>query len=76
MKSISIRNIPDNVYAMLQKIAKSNRRSLQEQVKFILEKEIQLVKGSPIAVAAQWRKRLKDRKMSDTVNLVRQDRQR
>lgn len=44
MKSISIRNVPENVYITLQEIAKVNRRSLQEQVKCILEREANLVK--------------------------------
>ena len=33
MKAISIRNVAEDVYAGLQKIAKTNRRSLQEQIK-------------------------------------------
>jgi len=74
MKSISIRNVPETVYTALQGMAKANHRSLQEQIKFILEQEVRLVKGSPLAAAANWRKQLKGRKHSDTVKMVRQDR--
>ena len=76
MKAFSIRNIPDHVYAGLQVMAKDNRRSLQEQIKLILEKEVELCTGSFMAGAARWRKRLQDRNLNDTVASVRRDRER
>jgi predicted CopG family antitoxin len=76
MKAISIRNIPDDVYAALQKMAKRNRRSLQEQIKLILEQEAKLGNRSFLTEAAEWRKRLKDRNLKDSVEMVRKDRAR
>jgi hypothetical protein len=76
MKSISLRNVPDTIYTALQEMARANHRSLQEQIKCILEREVSLVKGSPLATAANWRKRFKGRKFSDTVRMIRQDRKR
>ena len=76
MKSISIRNVPETVYTALQEMARANHRSLQEQIKCILEQEVGLVKGSPLAAAENWRKQLKGRKLSDTVKMIRQDRTR
>jgi len=76
MKSVSIRNVPDAVYTALQEMARANRRSLQEQIKFILEQEAGLVKGSSLAAAANWRKRFKGRKFTDTVKMIQQDRKR
>lgn len=76
MKSISVRNVPDTVYTALQEMARANRRSLQEQIKFILEKEAVLVKGSSLAAAANWRKQFKGRKFTDTVKMIQQDRKR
>ena len=76
MKAISIRNVPDHLYTGLQSIAKKNRRSLQEQIKLILEQEIKLVNRSFLAVAAQWRKQLQGRSLTDTVTSVRKDRER
>ncbi len=76
MKSISIRNIPNPVYFVLQEMAKKNHRSLQEHVKFILEQEVSLIKGSPLAAAAKWRKQFKGRKFTDMVEMIRQDRKR
>jgi len=46
MKSLSIRNLSDDTYAPLQFLAKANRRSLQEQIKWLLEQEVALIKGS------------------------------
>jgi plasmid stability protein len=76
MKAISIRNVPDKIYAGLQAMAKKNRRSLQEQIKLILEKEVKLSNRSFLADAAEWRKRLEGRRLSDTVKSVREDRER
>ncbi len=76
MKSISVRNVPDNVYTALQEMAKANHRSLQEQIKYILEREVSMVRSSPLATAANWRKRLKGRRFADTVKMIRQDRKR
>jgi len=76
MKAISIRNVPEDVYAGLQHMAKTNRRSLQEQIKLILEQEVKLNKGSFLANAAEWRKKFQGRYFSDTVKDVRKDRQR
>ena len=76
MKAISIRNVPDDVYRALQEMAKKNRRSLQEQVKFILERELKLNNRSFLAGAAEWRKRLKGRKLKDTEKMVQEDRAR
>lgn len=76
MKSVSVRNVPDKIYAGLQAMAKANRRSLQEQIKIILEQEVKLKNQSFLASAAQWRRRLKDRKLTNTVDLIREDRER
>ena len=76
MKAISIRNVPEDVYIALQAMAKVNRRSLQEQVKHLLEQEVRLINGSPVARAADWRTRLKGRKIGDTILSVREDRER
>lgn len=76
MKSISIRNVPEEIYSALQEMARANRRSLQEQIKHILESEVILLRGSPLSRAGQWRKRLKGRKFTDTVDTVREDRSR
>ena len=76
MKAISIRNVPDNMYKALQQMAKQNRRSLQEQIKFILEQELKLSDRSFLARAAEWRRLLKGHKFRDIEKMVREDRER
>lgn len=76
MKSISIRNVSEPVYTVLQQMARDNHRSLQEQIKCILEQEARLAKGSSLVSAEKWRKQLRGRKFTDTVKMIRQDRQR
>ena len=76
MKAISIRNVPDDVYTALQVMAKKNRRSLQEQIKLILEQEVKLSNRSFLVGAAEWRELLKGRQLRDTVKMVRKDRER
>jgi plasmid stability protein len=74
MKVIHIRNVPDDVYNALKALAAANHRSLPEQLRFIIEREVQLAAGSGMATARAWRTRLAGRKLGDTVTDVRQDR--
>jgi len=76
MRSISLRNVPDDVYLALQAMAKANRRSLQEQIKHLLEQEVRIRRGSSLAAARRWRRRLERRTHTDSVTLVREDRER
>ena len=75
-RSISIRNIPEDVYKGLRAMAKRNHRSLQEQVKIILEREIRLSNRSFLAKSNDWRKRLEGRRLSNAVKMIREDRNR
>ena len=76
MKALSIRGLPDDVYQALCDWAKINRRSLQEQAKLILEREMRLVNGGRTHRARQWRRRLQGRKWGDLVEAVREERTR
>ncbi len=46
MKAICISNVPENIYTGLQIMARKNRRSLKEQIKLILEQEVELANRS------------------------------
>lgn len=76
MKALSIRNLPDDVYDALKAMAVANHRSLQEQVRCLIEREVRLGNARGIAVARQWRTRLAGRDLGDTVADVRADRAR
>jgi len=76
MKSLTVRNVPDDVYEALSSLAKRNRRSLQQQVLVLLERVRALDRPSPLGAAAQWRARLQGRPLGDTVAEVREERRR
>lgn len=76
MKALSIRNLPDDVYEALKALAAANHRSMQEQVRCLIERETRLVAGPGLATARVWRSKLADRKLGDTVEDVRKDRAR
>ncbi|MFH1044978.1 MAG: plasmid stabilization protein [Pseudomonadota bacterium] len=76
MKALSIRNLPDDVYEALKAMAAANHRSMQEQVRCIIERETRLAASPGVASARSWRERLAGRKLGDTVEDVRQDRAR
>ncbi len=76
MKVLTIRSVPDEVYFTIKKWAKLNRRSMQEQLKYILEQEVQLVRSSPGFSARKWRDRFKDRDWGDISDDIRKERTR
>lgn len=76
MKALTIRKVPDQVYLNLRNWAKMNHRSLQEQAKIILEREVQLIKGGQVTRAREWRKRLKGRQWGNLIDDVRKERKR
>ena len=76
MKALSIRNLPDEVYDALKAMAAANHRSMQEQVRSMIERETRLAASPGLATARAWRLRLAGRELGDTVNDVRQDRAR
>jgi len=45
MKALSIRNLPDDVDEALKTMAATNHRSMQEQVRCIIEREARLATG-------------------------------
>lgn len=76
MKVITIRSVPDDIYLVLKRWAKQNRRSLQEQVKHILECEVNLVRKRPELESRDWRVRLRDRDWGDITDDIRRERDR
>ena len=76
MKVITVRNVPDEVYDAVAKLARRNRRSLQQQVLAILEQAQLLTHVSPVKRASALRERLAARPMGDTVGEVRKERMR
>ena len=76
MKSLTIRGVDTATYQGLRELAKSNRRSMQEQVKLILQREVNLAGGSHVSTAREWRGKLKDREWGNIPAEIREDRER
>lgn len=76
MKTVTIRNVPSDLYDTLAELAKRNRRSIQQQVLVLLDRA-RLLNGAPPSVkAAEMRKKLSNRNLGDTVSEIRIERNR
>ena len=74
MRVMTIRNVPEEVHRALVRLARRNRRSLQQQVLKLLETVRRLDRESPIDEARVLREKLKGRTLGDTVAEVREER--
>ncbi len=77
MKTMTIRNLPEEVYSGLQDMARSNHRSLQEQVRLMLTEEVRLRRQSVCEQAGSYRAKLIDRMSARSViDDIKEDRNR
>jgi plasmid stability protein len=77
MKTMTIRNLPEEVYSGLQDMARSNHRSLQEQVRLMLIEEVRLRRQSVCEQAGSYRARLIGRiSAKSVVDDIKEDRTR
>jgi len=79
MGQILVRNMDEEVIERLKKRAKHDGRSLQAEAKLILEKAayaptVDMAEARKIS--EEFRRRFKGRKFPDTVELIREDRDR
>ena len=76
MKTLTVREVPDEVYGVIKQEAEANHRSIQEQVRYVLAKEARLRNGGFGAAAKKWRTKVAGRPMGDTVADIREGRNR
>jgi plasmid stability protein len=76
MGQVLVRNLPTEVVRKLKIRAKQHRRSLQEELKEILENAAQQNAKDVQARVHQVRKLFAGRKFNDSSDLIRQDRAR
>jgi len=79
MSQILVRNLDEDVVERLKRRAKRDGRSLQSEVKSILEQaanELKVDMETARKLCEQYRKRFKGRKFPDTVELICEDRNR
>lgn len=76
MAQLTIRNLDDRVYQRLRDHAKLNHRSLEAEVRTILERAVTPDRADVIRQAAEMRERLKGRYVGDSTADIREDRDR
>jgi plasmid stability protein len=84
MAQIIVRNLDDTVVTRLKARARANGRSLEAEARLILKQSVEVAqeKSSKVDMATarqhvmEIRKKLADRKFPDSVELIREDRER
>lgn len=76
MPDILVRGLEARVLSRLKEMAKSHGRSLQGEVREILSRSVPYSMKEALAVSKKWQKRLAGRQMSDSTDLIREDRER
>lgn len=76
LPALTIRNVPDDLYALLKRLAEQNRRSLQQEALVRLEAARVHAVESPLARAEAIRARLSGRDFGNTVEDIREERDR
>lgn len=76
MAQLLIRNLDEQTIQSLKERAKRRNRSLQGEVKAILEEYAGRSDESPQVIAERWQEYFSGRTFSDSSELVRQDRER
>jgi plasmid stability protein len=76
MPDILVRDLDSRTIERLKLSAKQHGRSLQREVKAILEETAPMTMAEARDVSEKWHKRLKGRKFSDSAKLIREDRDR
>ena len=76
MAQIIVRNLDDSVVERLKSRARNEGRSLEAEVRHILEQSARVDFATARSMAADMRSRLRGRKFPDVADLVREDRER
>lgn len=77
MAQLLVRDLDDQVMARLEERARRNRRSLQAEARAILEAAApRYTKEEALDVFRALHERMRDRAMSDSTDLIREDRER
>jgi hypothetical protein len=71
-----VHSLSDEVYEGLRRLAASNHRSMQEQVRVLIERELRYAQTSAVTRARDWRARLAGRNFATVVDDIRADRAR
>lgn len=76
MASILVRDLDKGIVNRIKTMAKNHGRSLQGEVKAILTDSVSFLSSEAIDVSAKWHQVFKGKKLSDSADLIREDRTR
>ncbi len=74
MPDLLVRNLDEATIKRLKTLAKQHGRSLQGQVKIVLEEAATLPIGEVSSLLEKWQRRLARRPFSDSAKIIRKDR--
>jgi plasmid stability protein len=74
MAQLLVRNLDEEMIKRLKMLAKRHNRSLQGQVKLILEEGAMLSGGQVMELVEKWQRRLGGKRFRDSAALIREDR--
>jgi len=74
--SLSLRGLSDQTYEGLRQLAIRNHRSMQEQVRLLIEREVRYAQVGAVDRARQWRSVLAERNFSNLAADIQADRSR
>lgn len=76
MAQVLVRGLDDKLLARLKKQAKSNKRSLEAELREIIESGVSPSRAEFVQAARKLREELKGKIFTDSVDLIREDRDR
>ncbi|MEB3352921.1 MAG: hypothetical protein VKM34_01605 [Cyanobacteriota bacterium] len=76
MPSLSLRGLSDQTYEGLRQLAIRNHRSMQEQVRLLIEREVRYAQVGAVDRARHWRSVLAERNFSNLTADIQADRSR
>ena len=76
MPALSLRGLPQDIYDGLKAIAAQNHRSMQEQARLLIERQVRLHQPGAMERARSWRERMHERPLPQLLEDLRADRDR
>lgn len=76
MSDLLVRNLDPKILKRLKAIAQRHHRSLQSEIKAILTEVVPFLTKEAVSVSSQWRRQINGRKLTDSADLIREDRNR
>ena len=74
MPELLVRNLDEATIKRLKALAKQHGRSLQGQVRLVLEEAATLPMGEVSSLLEKWQRHLARRRFSDSAKIIRKDR--